>query len=114
MSFYTDRSAKLESFIFNEVSKRPELVSLAIVFLDKDPSPIVYKLSGNKYKKAYLNTLLWGEEQWLYDLTWEEKKKIKDNLFFVEPNKVDVWLQKKKRSVLVCLFSKVREKMNKL
>lgn len=114
MSFYANRSSKLESFIYNEVSKRPNLVPLAIVFLDKDPSPIVYQLIENKYKKAYLNTLLWGEEKWLYDLTWEEKKKIKDNLVFVDPKKVDVWLRKKERSVLVCLFSKIHQKIIKV
>jgi hypothetical protein len=109
MGFLENRSRRMEKKIFKDISNNPKKVGFSIIFKSKESPAYVYRFIGNTYVVANLEYLNWSVVKYLNELSWEELKRIRNNITFIKPQDSNKWLSKKNRSLLLSLQKKIRK-----
>jgi len=109
MSFLKNRSNKMKKDILNKISQNPNKVGFSIIFKAQESSAYIYRFIGSTYVVANLNYLDWSLVKVLDDLSWEELKKIKDNIVFINSSESDNWIKNKKTSLPLSIKQNIRK-----
>lgn len=111
MSYLNDRKYKMEKVLFEKVVKQKPLVGVAIIFLNTQQSPRLYRFEENTYQVKSINDSSWSEVRYIYDMTWEEFKKIIPRIIFIEKDNINLWEDEKRKSFCIKLQQKINEIM---
>ncbi len=98
----------MERNILKDISRHPQKVGFSIIFKSKESPVYVYRFIGNTYVVANLDYLDWSIVKYLNELSWEELKKIRNNIKFIKPQDANKWLNKKKSSPLLSFQKRLR------
>ena len=105
MGFFEDRSKKMEEEIFRDITRNPQKIGFSIILKNKES--FVYRFVDRKYFVANLDNLKWSLEKNINELSWEELKKIKNNITFINIEEEEKWLNTKQKSKYILIYKKI-------